>query len=712
MAHKGRGHCFRSALYLGTSLCMCLIMNVPSVQAQNVKDPFAPDAVAPLTPSAAPHAPTPVAPKLPPLPEPAPAPPPVAQNEIPLPSPTENQIQAIEQPATPSVASTAPQAPTPASEEGPSFWDRLSSLFQSNEKPPQTVEQETPTQTPLVQTPPPTELQAVSVTQPETKAAPSLKTVTTSQPSPHIDTTLPQEALTPSTSKSADPFTADAVAPTLPNSLPQVAPPPPLMVEAPTAPQLEPKASIEPSLVENVEPIPTPKSEPSEAMKPMFRTAEPTQSAQQHHPAEEENPSLFERLGNLFRSEPEEPTKTALTEEEKDPVPLPAKTEPAQVAKQDAPQRSLGDALGNLSSPSPEKIPEAAGSQEPVSAVSQPAAREASTRQPVSALKPAEPAFTPTAQEAANNPFAAQKVATTTPAEPPLAPQARQPQTLLPQPVEAAQTPVTSTPASTAVKEEAPTSQPVMEIAKQEEESPGFFQRIGNFFSDTFSSESDRAIVVEEEQKKQTQPAPALKEAPAVFTAQSQENKLPSKAMDPRLVKAKLGLGNRIKLGEGDNALSPTAKCFTKNRGTVTFCLTPTQWPQKIEKYFDVSSHLYKGNQGIVQFDGNVATRLFTMFKGDGIEQIISYYENKYGPATHTFQRKTRTVKQGTVENPTWVWRKENLEEGLVEVLEVRKIADMRGSIPDMARGSIRVYFEGAREIFAMTSDLDYMQLR
>ncbi|WP_135076818.1 hypothetical protein [Terasakiella sp. SH-1] len=267
--------------------------------------------------------------------------------------------------------------------------------------------------------------------------------------------------------------------------------------------------------------------------------------------------------------------------------------------------------------------------------------------------------------------------------------------------------PSTPTPAPVATVEKTP------EIDEPTEEtSEGLLERFKNMFDQAFGAneevDTERHILVEPIKIKQKTPPEKVKpkqEPP-------KEPTITAKPVDPRLIKAQLGLGRDILLGQGDDDLSKNARCFTKNRGTVAFCVTPTRWPSDIAGHFNVSSHLYKGRQGIVQFDGSLATRLFTMFKTEGFDDIIAHYEEKLGPATTHFVRRTRTLKQGIIQNPTYVWRKENTDEGLVEVFEIRKISDMRGTLPDIQRGAIRAYFEGAREIFSLTSDLDYMKLR
>lgn len=305
-----------------------------------------------------------------------------------------------------------------------------------------------------------------------------------------------------------------------------------------------------------------------------------------------------------------------------------------------------------------------------------------------------------------------------------------------------------------------PTSQtketvaPIAETTTDPANNPSFLEKIGNFFSSSpeqsVIQDETPAPPVQEKTKptttKETSPAPDTsaktgddsnlfekigdflkrpieteKAVPSIAnpsphaettpSSTSQAVNTPPAAPDPRLLKAELGLGRDIKLGQGDDDLAKDAKCFTKNRGTIAFCTTPTRWPDPIARYFDASTHLYKGVRAIVQYDGSIATRLYSVFKSDGFNEVVAYYENLYGPATNTFTRTTRLLKE-TVENKSYIWRKTNTTEGLVEVMEIRQISDMRGPNPDLEHSTLRVYFEGSRAIFSQVSDLDFMHLR
>ncbi len=571
-----------TAFRFGMMLSVSLAVSLPA-QAQTT-DPFAPTTVAPSAPQALPSAPAPVAPKLPPRPvkivEPTPPPPPKpAPMAAPQPAPV------VEAPKPVAPEPVAQPSPAPTTEES-SFLDKLSDLFKSDEPSEPTQKLEEKPELPQEKVEP-------AVSEPDTKMAeptetpePVQKETPQSEPIKTVTETAPAPVKEPIYTAPADPTNTDPFAPT------SVAPAKPAPTPLPSTPVQ--------TIVKTPKPAPAPKAEPSRsvvietsppAVEPMPVQAE--QAVTKSDPVDE--PSFFEKLGNLFKSEEADPGTPTTT------------TEPEVVL------------------------------EKPVVDTPAPATIKAPTDPMTTVEGPAEPV-----------------------------------------------------------------------MAKHVDEEPGMFDRIGNFFKDTFTSDPEE---VSDTPAQESEPvvSPSVVQDPPKPTSQPQAV---TKPMDPRLAKSSLGLGRKIKLGQSDDDLSTTAKCFTKNRGTVAYCLTPTEWPGAIESSFDVSSHLYSGEKGIVQYDGSIATRLFTLFKADGFDDIIKYYENKLGPATNTFVRRTRTVRMGNVENPTYIWIKGPTEDGLTEIFEIRKIADTRGSIPDLQHGSMRVYFEGAREIFSLTSDLDYMDLR
>jgi len=438
------------------------------------------------------------------------------------------------------------------------------------------------------------------------------------------------------------------------------------------APNPQTKDPFAPSYVISTQPQPTPASplaapavQTTKAAPP--QPSEPAQAVGQTTPsaplAEESSPSFLERLGNLFTSSEQSPAQETHNEV---PVP-PAASEPISPMLKTPPVIKKEDAA----------LPAIANSKE--------------TEQ-TSFFDKLRNFLTP-AQTS----------------EDPKLPQADTPQKTVEEEPKLEPKPVTvPEPKQETIPEQETASPPVVtptapSPSAPEEGEPGLLNKIGNFFRSPFS-DNEKAT---QNTEKQT-PAPATQPPVPV---QSPAPVAEAKPLDPRLIKAEFGLGSDIKLGQGDNDLSKQAKCFTKNRGTIAFCTTPTRWPDPIARYFEVSTHLYKGTRAIVQYEGSVATRLYVIFKGDGFQNVVNYYENQYGPATNSFVRNTRLLSK-TVENKSYIWRKENPQEGLVEILEIRQIADTRGPTPDMDNSMIRLYFEGSREIFSQVSDLDFMHLR
>ncbi|NVK17617.1 MAG: hypothetical protein HWE30_02850 [Methylocystaceae bacterium] len=498
-----------------------------------------------------------------------------------------------------------------------------------------------------------------------------------------------------------DPFSPNAVAPTEPTASPTAPTPvapqlPPLPEPAPTpapvvqqAPVPAPTSVETPITQEIVKESPAPQPTPSEAKMFKMKDGQNTETPPQ------EDSSFFDRLANFFSTE-DKPAQEKNVDPVKEAPPVKAETVEKPVMKEVKQVPSV-----------PDLPPQSVEETTPIKVKPTPVAEVAPEPQP-------QPfSVNPNAQ-----PFEPQQLAPTTPVESPaevtnietVAPKAEDTSSspgILERLFSSEEKPVRSivveaepAPKETAVEK---TIKPRVLEAQSVPDEGGLFDTIGNFFGNMLGSDK------ETEQK--AKPLPVIEKVDPVDKIPSQEEK-PKAPLDPRLLKARFALGEDISLGQSDDDLSSEARCFTKNRGTVAYCITPTRWPVRIARHFDVSTHLYKGAQGITQYDGDIATRLYTLFNQEGFDTIVAYYEKNFGPATHKFERKTRTVKQGTLPNPTYIWRREKPDEGLTEVFEIRKIADTRGSIPDLQRGSIRIYFEGSRQIFSITSDLDYMELK
>lgn len=497
-----------------------------------------------------------------------------------------------------------------------------------------------------------------------------------------------------------DPFSPNAVAPTVPSASP-TAPAPVAPVFAPE-PQAAPVPIVKQVPLETPAPMvaedpvapkvvaePVKNLQPSPAEAKMFKVKAEPETTLSNSGAEDS--SFFDRLADFFSSEEEEQPQNENAES------LQENIEPEILEAEPAPEPiATAQKIQPMAEPAPEPV-----------------------AKPIKIVE-AEPEIQTLPANTQAEPFEPQKLAPTTPVESPK------------QITNLEQAPTT-------VAEEAPSSPGFLERLFSSEEEPvrtivveaepvkediqpekiieprkleaqsipdegGMLDSIGNFFGGIFGSN--------EEASEKTKPLPVIEKADPVDLIPIEEEQKPKAPLDPRLIKATFALGKDIVLGQGDNDLSRDARCFTKNRGTVAYCITPTRWPARLQRHFDVSTHLYKGAQGITQYDGDIATRVYTLFNQEGFDTIVAYYEKNFGPPTHHFTRKTRTIQKGTLENPTYIWRREKPDEGLTEVFEIRKIADTRGSIPDLQRGSIRAYFEGSRQIFSLTSDLDYMSLK
>ena len=616
------------------SVCPCL-------HSPNKKtDPFAPNAIAPTGPSALPNAPAQ-------SPTYTPAPTTVEATVAPTPAPP--PAEPAMQPASPPVqqVETTPIAKTPVQPSSPSFWDKLESLFTSEEKPaptspkgelplgpieeepakeepqepaPITVEQPAPQyvveKVEEVAPPAPVEEPKV-VVQPEIESAPpavapkkanikpqfkpAQKPVVQKKPAPKIVKEVAPIAQTEPIEK--DPFATNANAPELPTSLAKPTQPQ-QTVQTPPAPALapEPVPEIVPEETKTVETII--EQAPVQPVETPVIVQQPTAPAAQAAPAqeltettpveEESNPSFFDRLSNLFSSKP---TPQPIEDIEYiDGVPPIELSSPEDMPKTVAPPvaQVQNEVPVKMIKPEPQPISNVA----PIKSVTN---HPAPSTQQTLQIQEMTQSSAPKAK-----PFDTTSVAPTTPVAAPQPPtpvvrNISKPKKVTAPMMEKVQT--TPSPVAPPIKQ--PYIPKSSVHANFEEKDDSWFGKIGSFFKDTFGGDDeDKTLVHETEEPKPESPA-------HVTTKAKKQDEIPAEAevkpIDPRLMDAKLGLGRNIHLGQGDDDLSTKAKCLTKNRGTVAFCLTPTTWPVRISKYFEVSSHLYRGPQGIVQYDGNIA---------------------------------------------------------------------------------------------------------
>jgi hypothetical protein len=663
----------RTVLIAGTSFA-CLNF----AHAQTVSDPFAPNVMAPTTPVGAPSAPIPVAPPVyePPAPVPAqitapvsaPVSPvvstPLAPTPSPVPTPPAIQTVAPAPVEVPKVTPPKIEQAKPA--ESPSFWDRFTSLFESEDEAEENKSEQTQTAQPSV-TPVSEAAKPTAPTLPESRD-PLLNNPALKEAVEKARLQRQEAAQQPKSSITITPEPAEPVQvvtetqPTIETKPQSVASPIETAQELPVS--RDPLLS-NPELKEAVEAAQKAKTQlklqstiDAEATEPApaetVKLDVPTYSLSLTKDANEAVIGGNETLSTSFV--PNLPRVATIIIEDGEEV------EQEKAALDEKEDSSFFDRLGNLFS----------GPDE-----------ETTTTELVKASEPAD------------NPFATTNIAPQLPETPASAPAVKIAQVQ--------ESPVPPRPALT--------DAPSADLA---EEETGMMDSITGFFGDMLGfGEDERQMVVEERPS-------AVKKAHEI---QLKNNKAPTEIEKPetlgtiRPAAEKLLTARRLEIGKdlwvsmNSAELDKKASCFTKKRGTVVFCLIKNKWPRTVAKNFDVSTTLYQGSQTIVQFDENVATRLFTLFDETGFDELVAHYTKIYGAPTHEFMRRTRTFKS-YIDNPTRIWRKENSQSGVVEVLEIRKFADMRGSIPDTDHGALRIYQEGSREIFALASDLDFMSLR
>ncbi len=162
----------------------------------------------------------------------------------------------------------------------------------------------------------------------------------------------------------------------------------------------------------------------------------------------------------------------------------------------------------------------------------------------------------------------------------------------------------------------------------------------------------------------------------------------------------------------GRDGTDPSNECVKKNRGTTLFCIEPIDWPQDIRQSFVITTILYTGPMAIVRFDQAAATRLHSLFRSDDFDQVIAYYQNRFGEPTEILKRSIAPLAKPRQDNPTVSWRSRDETTNAVTVLEIRKFDDTRGGFPDTNRGAVMLYFSTSPSIFPQVSSHELMRLK
>ncbi len=175
-------------------------------------------------------------------------------------------------------------------------------------------------------------------------------------------------------------------------------------------------------------------------------------------------------------------------------------------------------------------------------------------------------------------------------------------------------------------------------------------------------------------------------------------------------------VGRSLNLDKSDpprgNDPAGTRSCVEKSRGQVLFCVEVANWPKAMEAAFTVNTILYTGQQAVVRYDRNRATRIQTLFPSESFDRVAAYYTGLYGPPTEAWTRSIAPLAVARRENPTQMWRARNPKTNEIATLEIRKFDDTRGGFPDTKRGVVMLYYNEASPIFPQVSALELMRLK
>ncbi|MEX2312221.1 MAG: hypothetical protein WD624_07150, partial [Rhodospirillales bacterium] len=158
--------------------------------------------------------------------------------------------------------------------------------------------------------------------------------------------------------------------------------------------------------------------------------------------------------------------------------------------------------------------------------------------------------------------------------------------------------------------------------------------------------------------------------------------------------------------------IDPLNACVKKNRGTTLFCVEPIDWPAELRPAFVVPTILYTGPMAITRYDQGSPTRFHSLFDSEQFEQVIAYYQVRFGEPTEIWKRSIAPLAKPRMDNPTVTWRSRDKRTNVISVLEVRKFDDSRGGFPDINRGAVMLYHHNAPSIFPQVSSHELMRLR
>lgn len=160
------------------------------------------------------------------------------------------------------------------------------------------------------------------------------------------------------------------------------------------------------------------------------------------------------------------------------------------------------------------------------------------------------------------------------------------------------------------------------------------------------------------------------------------------------------------------DGIDPLNSCVKKNRGTTLFCVEPVDWPSGLQPAFVVPTILYTGASAITRYDQGSPSRFHALFEAEQFEDIVAYYQARYGEPTEIWKRSIAPLAKPRMDNPTVTWRSRDSRTNVITVLEIRKFDDTRGGFPDTNRGAVMLYHMNAPSIFPQVSSHELMRLR
>lgn len=160
------------------------------------------------------------------------------------------------------------------------------------------------------------------------------------------------------------------------------------------------------------------------------------------------------------------------------------------------------------------------------------------------------------------------------------------------------------------------------------------------------------------------------------------------------------------------DGIDPLNECIKKNRGTTLFCVEPVDWPSDLQPMFMVPTILYTGPMAITRYDQGSPSRFHALFDANEFEDVVAYYQARYGEPTEIWKRSIAPLAQPRQDNPTVSWRSRDTRTNIITVLEIRKFDDSRGGFPDTQRGAVMLYHLNAPSIFPQVSSHELMRLR